>query len=563
VKSNTSSVIKKMTDMDGDPLDFNDLVAAWNKLCEQSWAETSGDFQFADIESAAVAALSDQVNEKHTGSIGNEISRMLSTFDYPTFLVTTDGRIAAINLAASLEFELTIGDKIDQLPYKLQAAENLSVLVGKCLQAQDSATADALLKRAYGENNEREATIAITASMGRVPTALVFVISTQWKPSSTKLLKSQFDLTDTEAEILINFVDGYSTQDIATHRDRSHATVRTQLQSVLTKTGARNQTELLRIALSVSNFVKDIGVITDAVNHPYRRQAEIFREGGRLIEVTLMGNLTGTPILTVAGPSVYTCNADIEQALHESGLYVISVCTPGCGKTDPVPVGAERMSYICQDISAILDQLKIDRCAILALTNNSPICYALTSRLPERFSHVVQMSACVPLKYSEDNTSQSPWLTGILRASNDHPAMKTILLKGAIKAWATIGARQFIRLQLSSNPVDAEYAFRAENLAENEHALKTATMGGISAVVEDISLSFGDWSDDIEASPVNITIMHGEHDHLFPIEGVRAFASHFSHKAKLLEIPNAGFTFIQKKPTEVIQHLKKVVESYS
>ena len=174
----------------------------------------------------------------------------------------------------------------------------------------------------------------------------------------------------------------------------------------------------------------------------------------------------------------------------------------------------------------------------------------------------MHISACIPLKYYTANSSQSEWLTGILRASGNHPAMKKVLLKGAMKAWANIGARHFIRLQLHSNPIDAKHAFRQENLVENEHALKTSLVGGISAAVDDIALSFEDWSDDIEASPIEITILHGNKDQLFPIENVRSFTSHFSHKAKLIEIPDEGFTFIQSQPVKVIRLPKSVIESY-
>ena len=123
---------------------------------------------------------------------------MLSTFDYPTFLVTTSGKVAAINTAASMEFKLDIGDEIDELPFLLEASERLSLIVSKRLHDSDPGDADALLKRAYGKGNEKEATIAISTSLGKVPTALVFVITTQWKPESVELLKRQFGLTDTE-----------------------------------------------------------------------------------------------------------------------------------------------------------------------------------------------------------------------------------------------------------------------------------------------------------------------------------------------------------------------------
>ncbi len=59
METSSSTVIAKMEHQDENPLEYDELVRAWNTLCEQSWAEGGDDFQFSDIENAAVAALSD------------------------------------------------------------------------------------------------------------------------------------------------------------------------------------------------------------------------------------------------------------------------------------------------------------------------------------------------------------------------------------------------------------------------------------------------------------------------------------------------------------------------
>ncbi len=557
----SSSIIKKIEHWEDSPLEYDELVIAWNALCGQSWAESVDDFQFADIENAAISALSVNPDSERSGHIGNEISRMLSSFDYPTFMVSTEGRVAAINTATSLEFELNIGDTIDHLPYVLDSSQKISSLVREALNTEENEDLDAILERGHGKNDDRDATIAVTVSLGRVPTALVFVVTTKWKPRSALLLKRQFNLTSTEAELLVSFVDGYSTQDIAQKRKRSHATIRTQLQSILAKTGARNQTELLRVSLSVSDFATNIGVIVDAVNHPYRRRAEILREGGRLVEVTLMGDLQGDPILTIANAANYTFNANIEQKLFEAGLYIISVCTPGCGRTDRAPSGEERLDCLEGDVSSVLNQLNVERCPLMAYNANSPVCYALTNRIPERFCHILHIAACTPLRYQTSFETQSTWATGIIKASVGHPAMKQMLIKGAMKAWVTIGAKQFMRLQMSSNPVDAKHVLEAGNIREYDHALKTATMSGITAASQDLGLLFEDWLADVQSNSLNITIIHGVDDKVTTIDAIRGFAAAFPKKIELIELKNAGMPLLQSHTDEIINLLKPVVDS--
>ena len=557
----SSKVIRKIKTADDSPLEFDELVDAWNALSEQAWTEKSDDFQFADIENAAIAALTNDSDQSHTGQVGNDISRMLSSFDYPTYLVTVDGRVAAANTAASMEFDLNIGESIDQLPYSLDGAQPISELIRDNMDEEQEVDSDAILRRAYSADDEKIASIAMTPSFGRVPMALVFVVTTQWKPKSSELLKRQFGLTETESEVLISFVDGYSSQDIAKQRGRSHATIRTQFQSLMNKTGTRNQTELLRTVLSVSDFSKSIGEIVDAVKHPHRRRAEVLRERGRIVEVTLMGDTKGKPILTIANAANYTFNATVEQALYDAGLYIISLCTPDCGRTDPVPDGVNRNTCIAMDSMAVLDQLGISRCTMMAYNVNAPVCYIIASEMQDRFNHFIQIASCAPNRFVQSsNMTQSNWVNGILKAGISHPSMKKMLFKSAMKAMTTIGAKQFMRLQMSSNPIDSKCVLSAENISEYEHALKTATRSGVSAAAEDLALAFEDWSPEVEALDTDITVVHGVEDKLVTIDIVRRFAEAFPEKIKMIEIEAAGMPLLQSHTEQIVELLKSAVE---
>jgi len=557
----TSNVIKKIKSADDSPLDFDELVEAWNTLCVQACTENSDDFQFADIENAAIAALSEESGQSTSGQLGNEISSLLSSFDYPTYLVTVDGRVASANTAASIEFDLDIGNPINQLPFALDGAQPISAVIRDAMDEEKVNVTDAILKRAHAAENERDATIALTPSFGRVPMALVFVITTQWKPKSTQLLKRQFGLTNTESDVLISFVDGYSSQDIAQQRNRSHTTIRTQFQSILNKTGTRNQTELLRTVLSISDFTKGIGEIVDAVNHPHRRRAEVLREGGRIIEVTLMGDTNGKPILTIANAVNYTFSEKIEQALYDAGLYIISLCAPGFGRTDPVPDGINRMDCLSLDSLAVLDQLRINSCTMLAYNANSPVCYLLAGKIGHRFNHLIQIAGVPPYRFVHtSDISQSSWATGILKAGVSHPGLKTMMCRCAMKAWATIGAKQFMRLQLSSNPVDSKHVLSAVNLREYDHALKTATRGGVSAAAVDLALQFDDWTAAVESLDTSITLVHGADDTIVPVDMVRRFAEAFPVKIELIELEDAGMPLLQSHTIEIIKLLKSAVE---
>lgn len=82
-------------------------------------------------------------------------------------------------------------------------------------------------------------------------------------------------------------------KEIALQRGRSHATVRTQFQTIMGKSGASTQAELMRYTIAVSQFFIDLHPVTEVARHPYRKKFDMFRPGGRSVDVTLSGDLSG------------------------------------------------------------------------------------------------------------------------------------------------------------------------------------------------------------------------------------------------------------------------------
>lgn len=375
------------------------------------------------------------------------------------------------------------------------------------------------------------------------------------------MLRQQFGLTKAEAEVLINFVDGESTQEIAKKRERSHETIRAQFQSIRSKIGARNQTELLRATLSVSGFVKDIGEIAHAVEHPHRRNAIILRKGGRRVELTMMGDFDGDPALMIANAQNYTFNAEVEKELNNAGICLISVCTPGSGHTDPAPTWPERSEYLFQDVEAVLDQLEIKKCLMFAYNSSCTNAYMVTNNLQGRFYHLAHVAAPPPLKFMRSIMSQSTHLNGILQAGLTHPALKKLLFRTALKAWVTMGTKSYLKMQFSSRKLESKTIFSGENLREYENALAVNTLGGVKAAAEDLGGSLDDWTSEVRKLLVDITVIHGKQDSLFTIDNTRNYANHFPEKIEMIEIENAGFPLLQSHTKTVVRNIREMIDA--
>jgi DNA-binding CsgD family transcriptional regulator len=77
--------------------------------------------------------------------------------------------------------------------------------------------------------------------------AIVVITRSSGTSGGPALLQSLFDLTPTEAAIARRLSQGETAEQIAQATQKSVLTIRTQLKSVLAKTGTRRQSELMHL----------------------------------------------------------------------------------------------------------------------------------------------------------------------------------------------------------------------------------------------------------------------------------------------------------------------------
>ena len=75
------------------------------------------------------------------------------------------------------------------------------------------------------------------------------VVDDAWTERVSETLRRLYKLTAAEIEIVRSIVGGKIVKQIARDRDRSTETVRTQVRSILSKTGTHSQAELACVAL--------------------------------------------------------------------------------------------------------------------------------------------------------------------------------------------------------------------------------------------------------------------------------------------------------------------------
>lgn len=546
-------VVKALEDISDDPESYNAFIDQWNSIF--SLSRQHGISEFANVEAAAFVSINSTDDFSATSTVGRQVGHLLEKFDTPAYMVEESGRIAAQNIAAIQAYNIDSNGTLDDLPFDLERDQMITDAIISSLNPMRNMH-DAVLKRAYSRDGEDTATLSIAPSKsnnGQANVALVFVIDARWKTNAAGLFQREFDLSNAEQELLVGFLDGQTTQMMAKSRNRAHTTIRSQFHSMMGKMGARTQTELLRNALSVSQFVDQIEEIADVMRHPHRKRVDVVRPGGRSVEVTMAGDLSGKPIVFLQSCVAYTFESKVEQVFRDSGFCVLSICRPGYGDTDPPNKGEGYFETFVADLEALLDQLGHEHCMIMSANTSSSWMFEVSALFPSKVKGLIQVASCVPITYHKDVGSSIPWAQGVIHAAEKHPAFSEFMIKAGMRAWKTLGQSKFMRTQFRNQPTELALTTDPEALKESQAALDVATKQNLDSCVYDTRITFSDFSKGVSSTDLPILTIHGVIDPVFPIEAIRIFAQDFESRTTLVEIAGAGYSAMTTHTEEIMQ----------
>ncbi|MEJ6393429.1 alpha/beta fold hydrolase [Gymnodinialimonas sp. 2305UL16-5] len=523
-----------------DPFKFEELVDTWNQVFEnEAMAAVSPELDRA-VDSALIAISAADENDV----IGPRLRYLLNALPHASFAVRSDGIVTAMNETAIGRLTIDPGDHVDAIGYGLDRAELLSDVIRRSLDPRANTRGEVALHHAVHLDTDRSATLAVIPSLdgdSAAGTALVFVIDPVWRADVAAIMTRAYQLTEAEGEILAAFLEGHDLRDISAMRDRSHATVRTQFQTIMNKAGASSQAELMRNMLAISQFFKDVDPVAQTASHPHRKRFDLLGAGGRGIDVTLAGDLSGRLIVYIPDTTQCLFPAWVEARFRSAGLCVASLCRPGCGRTDPPLKGAEYNATLAQDIVTLQDQLGRETAVLWAHNTSSTFGYAVGTLIPDRLSRIVQQSTLVPAPLFDPNKVRSPWVAALMRAIVKSPGMYRLVIRAAIRAWKAMGSRRLYAMQLRGHAPDVALLAQTETVAELDHATRTALAQSFDFAGVAFEYAMRDWSDWVRDSAVPIELIQGHHDGISNIDTARRFAAAFPDKIKLTEIPDGGF----------------------
>ena len=117
--------------------------------------------------------------------------------------------------------------------------------------------------------------------------------------------------------------------------------------------------------------------------------SQIAQTSNGSIEYTWIGK--GPVILVCHGTSANCYSIEPLEPLVEAGFSLLTPSRPGYGRT-PVEVGKSN-AQAAEALAALLDQLEIETCSVIAISGGGPTGIAFAARFPHRVDRLVLMAA--------------------------------------------------------------------------------------------------------------------------------------------------------------------------
>jgi len=310
-------------------------------------------------------------------------------------------------------------------------------------------------------------------------------------------------------------------QEIARRKGRGEGTVRSQLHSVLGKTGTRTQGELLRLATMLLQAVAFDPGRARPVRHADalardRRPRHIRLPDGRKLAVLQYGDPAGRPVLWLQSAiGLFQPTASGERELIRRKLRIVVPIRAGYGTSDLAPPGQDILDVAVADFAELLRQAGIGRCPVVALTYDIRIALMLAQRAPEEVERIVGIACMFPIL----NMQHFRRLHSVARFYRATVRYTPHLLPFIVRAWHAdmrrSGLHASVRKVYRQTPTDAR-AFADPEIAEAMTVAygliyPASALAQVAFCAESIRFE-EHWPAGLGAVACPVTLIHGEQD---------------------------------------------------
>jgi pimeloyl-ACP methyl ester carboxylesterase len=253
---------------------------------------------------------------------------------------------------------------------------------------------------------------------------------------------------------------------------------------------------------------------------------EIRLRDGRALAYAEYGQPNGQSIIYCHGAPSSRAEGDliIDAAILETlGARVIIPDRPGIGGSDPKP--ARTVLDWADDVQALMNALRIDRCVVVGSSGGSPFALACALRLREHVRAVGLIGCLAPLDAPGMLQALGGPLRLMFRLARSAPAVLRGLYRLQLRAIRRSGAGGGERMA-SWFPEPDRTLFQRQEIREGfTRCFLEACRRGPEGPVTDMALIARPWGLDLDAIRVPVLLWQGERDRQVPLAHGRYLAA--------------------------------------
>ena len=301
-----------------EPQTYDGFMSRWDEFIQDRLSELDTlQGEGGVLDSSEVAAhfeiaqrLLEQarVDGEPQSLVGQNQSNSSQAGPDPQFLVGSSGAIVWSNAAAARMLGLRRNSRIEELDLP---SRYHSVLVDKVanLSAKSQHNEPPWIFQMPVVADSDGLTVGQMVHLqaqrlsGQLDSSLLHIqpLAAVWPPAMQNLLKTTYGLSQSESEICELLSHAHRPKDVAAHRSSAIATVRTQIKSILVKTGCSSQTELVRLLLLLMRIAETHGPSRPAAPISQGKMAPVALKSGSVMPIELHGPTNGKPVIFLHG----------------------------------------------------------------------------------------------------------------------------------------------------------------------------------------------------------------------------------------------------------------------
>jgi pimeloyl-ACP methyl ester carboxylesterase len=364
-----------------------------------------------------------------------------------------------------------------------------------------------------------------------------------WPPSARGFLGDVFRLTPAEIDLLRHLVSGSTVQSIARGSGRRAGTIRSQIHSILEKTGAEGQAELVRLVTLILQTAALGGEAStsDLLSEPRHRFLRL--SDGRRMEVLMLGAPEGVPVLWLhTFHGYFRLPREAERDFARRNLRVIIPVRAGWAGSDAPPAGRDVLELAVADATELMTALGIDSATVIAPSDDIRIALMLARAAPGAVRHIVGLSCGFPILDDAQFRRLMPVSRFVRACAQYEPRVLPIAAKAFRITMLRYGIERYLRGMVAGSPADSR--------ALADPAIATAVVAGVhymyaydvrveSAFCAEMRAFTRPWPHDLGDVQCPVTLVHGAHDLNAPLETARDYCARYP-RWRLIVFPDEG-----------------------